>query len=167
MAILPSPKGCQLLPPCRCTCFARSALCIGNYDFYAGGKHHHNVTNLCPKKENILLYYRSIFFSKRQSSSKKAKTMKERLALSDTPVYSFFFLGPFIVCVKLRREIKARICDTNLGLKTKIENWGSQFSAAGKKISGSADLKLCSFQRRDQTSRRGGLLLNLWKKMGK
>ena len=90
--------------------------------------------------------------------------MKEGLALSDTPVYSFFFLGPFIVCVKLRREIEARICDTNLGLKTKIENWGSQFSAAGKKISGSADLKLCSFQRRDQTSRRRGLLLNLWKK---
>ena len=46
--------------------------------------------------------------------------MKEGLALSDTPVYSFFFLGPFIVCVKLRKEIEVRICDTNLGLKTKL-----------------------------------------------
>ena len=82
---------------------------------YAGGNHHHNVTNLCPKKENILLY-RSIFSSsKHQSgvgSSKRAKTMKVGLMWSD--------LTPFIVCVQLKREIEARICDTKLGLKTKL-----------------------------------------------
>ena len=78
---------------------------------YAGGNHHHNVTNLCPKKENILLYKSIFSSSKHQISSKWVKAMKEGLTWSD---------APFIVCVQLRREIEARICDTKLGLKTKL-----------------------------------------------
>ena len=46
--------------------------------------------------------------------------MKEGVALSDTPFYSFFFLGPFIVCVQLSWEIEARACDKKLVLKTKL-----------------------------------------------